>query len=308
MPDLRFKHNTINFLGYTMKRTILISLIYLFILSGCAPDSTFIKDDIAISSDSERIAYNVYGTGSTTLIFIHGWSCDSRYWNNQVPVFSKDYKVITIDLAGHGHSSSNRLANTRESFADDIKAVIEKEHISKAILIGHSLGGGVIAKCAELMPGQVISIIGVDSYHNLEELVSQEFIDQMIAPFYSDFVAATKDFVASAFTETADKELVNWVKEDMSSAPKNTALDSFLKYIEESVSGEEMRIFEKINIPVVSINARIWPTDSAANSRHIKDYKLLFVDGTGHFPMLEKPEEFNTRLQEALTYLENKSR
>ena len=220
--------------------------------------------------------------------------------------FSKEYKVITIDLAGHGHSSSNRLTNTRESFSEDVKAVIERENISKAILIGHSLGGGVIAKSAELMPEQVISIIGIDSYHNLEELVTQEFIDQMIAPFYSDFVAATKDFVASAFPESADEELVNWVKEDMSSAPKNSALDAFLNYIQESVSGEELRIFEKINIPVVSINARIWPTDSTANSRHIKDYKLFYVDGTGHFPMLEKPEEFNARLKEALTYKENK--
>ena len=291
-----------------MKKTVLVTLLCLFVLTGCKPENTFVKHDIAISSDSERIAYSVYGTGNTSLIFIHGWSCDSRYWEDQVPVFSKEYKVITIDLAGHGHSSSNRLDNTRESFAGDIKAVIEKENISKAILIGHSLGGGVIAKSAELMPGQVISIIGIDSYHNLEELVTQEFIDQMIAPFNSDFVAATKGFVASAFPESADEELVNWVKEDMSSAPQKSALDAFLNYIEESVSNEEARIFEKINIPVVSINARIWPTDSAANSRHIKDYKLLFVDGTGHFPMLEKPEEFNARLEEALKYIENKLR
>ena len=62
-----------------MRKTILIALFYLFISTSCTTNSTFVKHDVAISSDSERIAYDVYGTGNTALIFIHGWSCDSRY-------------------------------------------------------------------------------------------------------------------------------------------------------------------------------------------------------------------------------------
>ena len=50
---------------------------------------------------------------------------------NQTSVFSRDYKVITIDLAGHGHSSSNRIDYTMLSFANDIKAVIDREKINR---------------------------------------------------------------------------------------------------------------------------------------------------------------------------------
>lgn len=289
-----------------MKKTALTVILCLLVATGCAPDSSFVKTDVAISSDSERIAYDVYGTGNTSLIFIHGWSCDSRYWRDQVSVFSKEYKVVTIDLAGHGHSSSNRAAMTIESFADDVKAVIDREKIGKAILIGHSMGGGVIAKSAELMPDQIVSIIGVDTYHNVGEKIAQEFVDRMIDPFNEDFVAAAKGFVLSMFPEGADEELVYWVKEDMSSAPEKTALNAIRNHLEQFVSGEASRVFENIHIPVVSINARLWPTDAAANRRHIKDYKLFYVEETGHFPMLERPEEFNTILKEALAYIEEK--
>ena len=287
-----------------MKKLILAIMLCLSVSTGCANDNALIKHDIAISSDSERIAYSVYGSGNTALIFIHGWSCDSRYWENQTSVFSKDYKVITVDLAGHGHSSSNRTDYTMASFADDVKAVIDQEKIDKAILIGHSLGGAVTAECSQLMPKIIISIIGIDSFHNIDEKITQEFIDNMIAPFKSDFVGTTQGFVLSMFPEGSDEKLVYWIKEDMSSAPKDIALSAFGNYIEGSVNGENAQAFKDMHIPVVSINARQWPTNLEGNRKHVKNYKLYYIEETGHFPMMEKPESFNTLLKETLMYIE----
>ena len=59
---------------------------------------------VALSKDGTPISYEVHGAGDPTLVFVHGWSCDARYWREQVPYFSKKYRVITVDLAGHGHS------------------------------------------------------------------------------------------------------------------------------------------------------------------------------------------------------------
>ena len=135
-----------------MKRQFWSILLSLFVLAGCASKNTSVKYDVAVSSDSERIAYSIYGAGETALIFIHGWSCDSRYWHKQLSTFSKNYRVITVDLAGHGNSSQGRLDYTMISFARDVKAVVEKININQAILIGHSMGGGVMAEAARLMP------------------------------------------------------------------------------------------------------------------------------------------------------------
>nr|PMI20402.1 hypothetical protein BCU50_17705 [Vibrio sp. 10N.286.46.E10] len=75
-------------------------------INAMAHDS-MVKHGIAISHDGEQIAYGKSGSGDTALIFIHGWSLDSRLWRNQMSEFSEQHQVITMDLAGHGNSSFN---------------------------------------------------------------------------------------------------------------------------------------------------------------------------------------------------------
>src|SRR5690349_15965591 len=55
---------------------------------------------IAIAPDGVHVQYRVYGSGEPTLVLIHGWSCDSNYWREQVPLFKQRYTVVTVDLAG----------------------------------------------------------------------------------------------------------------------------------------------------------------------------------------------------------------
>ena len=287
-----------------MKRLLFGILLSLFVLAGCASKNTSVKYDIAISSDSERIAYGTYGAGDTALVFIHGWSCDSRYWQEQLSAFSQKYQVITIDLAGHGNSSLGRLDYTMISFAKDVKAVIEKDNINQAILIGHSMGGGVMAEVARLMPKKVVAIIGIDTLHNVAEELPQKILDEVAEPFRVDFQNAMQAFVLPMFPEGTDEKLISWVKEDMSSAPQEVALSAFRNYMGQYVNGEAIEVFKNINIPVVSINARLWPTNIDANRKHIQTYNLFYIEDTGHFPMLEKPKEFNRFLTEALEYIE----
>ncbi|MCI5123228.1 MAG: alpha/beta hydrolase [Candidatus Electrothrix sp. AR5] len=283
-----------------MKKQILFILIPVLLLSGCASNQLSRRHDVALSFDAERIAYDVAGTGETALIFIHGWSCDGRYWQNQLPVFAEEYQVITVDLAGHGHSSLDRSEFSMLSFAKDVKAIIDKESIERAILIGHSMGGGVIAEAARLMPEKVVGIVAIDTLQNVGEQFPQSAIDGMVQPLEVDFKNATQDFVAPMFPKGTDQQLVNWVKEDMSSAPKEIALNAFRNYLGQYVSGEAAVVFKDITIPVVSINARLWPTAAEENRKHIKNYQLFYIEKTGHFPMLEKPEEFNMLLKKAL--------
>ncbi|MCF8068535.1 MAG: alpha/beta hydrolase [Desulfobacterales bacterium] len=287
-----------------MKKQILFILMSFLLLSGCVSNDLSLRHDVALSFDSERIAYNVVGKGKTTLIFIHGWNCDGRYWHMQIPVFAKEYQVITVDLAGHGHSSLDRSEFSMLSFANDVKAIIEKENIDRAILIGHSMGGIVIAEAAGLMPEKVIGIVGVDTLQNVAERTPQSVIDEMTKFFEADFKSATQNFVSPMFPEGSDQQLVNWVKEDMSSAPKEIALSAFRNYVSQYISGEAAIVFKNVTVPVISINSRLWPTAPEENKKHIKNYQLFYIEKTGHFPMLEKPDEFNILLKKALNAIE----
>src|SRR4051812_45454743 len=78
------------------------------------------------SSDSTRIAYEVHGEGMPALIFVHGWSCDRTYWEKQIASFSKNFEVVSVDLAGHGESGLGRKSWTIEAFGDDVASVVKK--------------------------------------------------------------------------------------------------------------------------------------------------------------------------------------
>lgn len=288
-----------------MKRFILTILVVMSINSvNASLKNPVTRFGIAISNDKEQIAYSVNGRGKTSLIFIHGWSLDSRLWQNQTLYFSEEYQVITIDLAGHGNSSYNREDYTMVSFANDIKAVIEKEGINSAILIGHSMGGGVIAEAAKLMPNKVVGIIGVDTSQNVALKLTQEELNVMTKPFEDNFQSAMRAFVKDAFPKNVEKDTLYWVSEDMASAPKDVAINQFSNYLGQYISGDSYRVYESIKVPTVLVNARLWPTDSAENKKHVKNYSIYFIEETGHFPMLEKPSEFNKLLLKAVKSVE----
>ena len=130
----------------------------------------------------------------------------------------------------------------------------------------------------------------------------------MVKPFEADFKSAAQNFVSPMFPEGSDQQLVNWVKEDMSSAPKEIALSAFRNYVGQYVTGEAAIVFKNITVPVVSINTRLWPTAPDENRKHINNYQLFYIEKTGHFPMLEKPDEFNMLLKKALISIESKSK
>jgi pimeloyl-ACP methyl ester carboxylesterase len=159
------------------------------------------------SKDGVPISFEIYGVGEPTLIFIHGWSCDARYWRAQVPYFSKSHRVVTIDLAGHGHSGTTRLQYSMQAFGEDVQAVIEAIGSNRVILVGHSMGGSVIAEAARLMSDRVIGLIGVDTLGNIEYPMTREELTKMLAPLEKDFLKGTKEFVERLILPSMNPQL-----------------------------------------------------------------------------------------------------
>ncbi len=103
----------------------------------------------AATVDGIKIHSTVRGSGPNTIVFVHGWTCDESSWANQVPVFEKNYRVITLDLPGHGKSGSPTNGPlTMELFAKSIEAVRVEAKAGKIVLVGHSMGTPVIREYA----------------------------------------------------------------------------------------------------------------------------------------------------------------
>lgn len=293
----RMRKNTfISIIGLTVL-TIILAATFFLVYPHMVHSPQLLQ---ATSLDGETIAYTLQGKGDTALIFIHGWCCDSRYWRNQIPQFSKKYQVVTIDLAGHGHSGMGRTIYSLRSFGEDVKAVVNQINAKNIIFIGHSMGGGVAAQATLLNPERIRGIIGIDNLQNVEEGMPPEQINQMVANFKKDFPESASAFINDMIVNGTDPKLKNWIIKDISSAPANVGISTLYEFITTFNNNGMAHIFDQINVPVYCINANLWPTNTAANQRHIKSFTVNIMEGYGHFIMLENPEEFNSRLEKAI--------
>jgi len=285
-----------------VKRRAILFLAGLFLaLSAPAPARVEAQwPGITLSADGVPISYEIHGDGEPTLVFVHGWSCDARYWGAQVPYFSMRHRVITLDLAGHGHSGLGRSRYTMESFGEDVAAVVKAAGAERAILIGHSMGGQVIACAARILPGRVSGLIGVDTLENVGYVMTPEEQEAMLAPFREDFPAETARFAGEMLSPAVDWSLREWIVSDMSSAPSWVAVSAMEEMTSQYVTGEAARVFEVVRLPVVSVNADKWPVDFKANREHMLSYEAIVIADADHFLMMTRPEEFNDALERAI--------
>ncbi len=258
---------------------------------------------VVLSKDGIPISYEIYGTGNPTLVFVHGWSCDARYWRAQVPYFSKKHRVIILDLAGHGHSGMSRTKYTMRAFGEDVWAVTESTGSHSVILIGHSMGGSVIAEAARLMPGRVIGLIGIDTLENIEYPMTCEELTKMIAPLEKNFQTGSRQFIGEMILPQTDPQLREWILADVSAAPPAVALSAMNEMMSQYITGEAARIFEQIRIPVITVNGDLWPINYEANRRHMFSYDAIVMKKADHFLMMNRPEEFNRALAKAIHIL-----
>lgn len=96
--------------------------------------------------DGAHIFYKDWGSGQP-LVFSHGWPLSSDAWEIQMLFFAeRGYRVVAHDRRGHGRSSQTWDGNDMNTYADDLAELLEKLDLRDAVLIGHSTGGGEVAR------------------------------------------------------------------------------------------------------------------------------------------------------------------
>jgi len=248
------------------------------------------------SPDGIPIAYEVRGEGTPALVFVHGWSCDRSYWAGQLEPFARQRRVVAVDLAGHGESGLGRKEWTMSAFGGDVAAVVDKLGLQRIILIGHSMGGDVIAEAARRLKGRVAGMVWVDTYRQLGAGRTVEQVEAFAAPFRANFADTTRAFVRTMFLPTSDRALVERVAADMASAPPEVAVAALVNAF--GYSREMPLALQDLQLPVISINPDNAPTDVASMQRY--GVKVVIMPGVGHFPLMEDPERFNALLGTAI--------
>lgn len=251
---------------------------------------------IVIAPDGTHVQYHVYGSGEPALVFIHGWSCDSNYWREQVPVFKSKYTVVTVDLAGHGGTNANRSDWSMERFGQDVATAVAAVPNRQLILVGHSMGGPVAIEAARLLKDRVIGIIGVDTFKTIGgPLPSAAQLDAIVKPFEANFIGYTRDMIASRFfAPGANPQLAQKIAYDMSLSPPQVAIPAMRAVLAYDFAPP----LKEISAPIVAINSDLGePVNELRIRKVLPKFRAVVLPGAGHFLMMEDPARFNPALE-----------
>lgn len=255
----------------------------------------------AVSLDGVSVAYEAHGDGAPALVFVHGWSCDRTYWAGQVEAFAREFRVIALDLGGHGESGAERASWTVEAFAADVAAVVDKLDLDRVVLIAHSIAGDIIVEAARQLRGRVIGLVWVDACKRLGVFRTPEQLRALLAPLEADFVEQTRTWVRGLFGPNCDQALVERVALDMSAAPSEVARGMLA--LGKAHDRKTAVTLKELKLPIIAINGVDEPTDIA--SMHHYGVDVVLMPNVGHFPMLENPDGFNAFLMKAIERLQD---
>jgi pimeloyl-ACP methyl ester carboxylesterase len=260
-----------------------------------APTGASAHSERVPSFDGTPIAYTVAGDGEGAVLFIHGWACDRYYWSSQIYDFAETHKVVAVDLAGHGESGNDRAEWSIQSLARDVQAVVDHLDLSSVILVGHSMGGPVALEAARLMPDRVVGVVGVDTFHDVGQDFGEEW-ERILGAYQSDFSGTCTPFVGQMFTDDADPGFVAEITTDMCDISPELGVALLRALSEYDVAAS----LAAVEVPVRSINSSMWPTNLEGNRIYDPDFDVLIIEGSGHFPMLERRLEFDRLLEQLI--------
>ncbi len=245
----------------------------------------------AAALDGMDIHSSSAGAGPT-IVFVHGWTCDSSSWDGQVPAFAKDHRVLTLDLPGHGRSESPKDGKlSMDLFARAVEAVRAEAGAERIVLVGHSMGAPVIRQYAHLYPERVAGLVAVDGPLDLRSFgeLPPGFPPPMTGP---EGRTAREGMIRSMFIAETPAPLQDKIMKMMLGAPEATAVGAMSAMFDPAI-----RWTDVIPTPALSVYAGTANVPPAATTQELyPNYEATQVAGTGHFLMMEKPAEFNRLL------------
>ena len=241
------------------------------------------------SADGVPIAYNSTGTGRPAIVFIHGGFADQTFWNEQVEPLSDRFQVVTLDLAGHGASGQRHGEWTMDRYGEDVSAVVRALDLDSVVLVGNSLGGPVAVAAAKTLPGTVLGIVAVDTFQDVQKEWKEEARQAYVRALENDFPATCEVMVEQLLLEGTDPDLYTWVEDRMCGFDPEIAprvVEGFVGYdLESEFAGAE--------VPIRAILGETIPLNLEGNRELRPDFDAVVMEGCGHYPMLERPEQFN---------------
>lgn len=250
-----------------------------------------------------EISYQEQGSGSA-VVLLHGFLEGSWMWRDVTPELAKKFRVIEIDLPGHGASDCIGYVHTMEEMAEAVFAVLQELGIRRISLVGHSMGGYVSLAFAEHYPDHVKNLVLLNSTalaDSEEQKENRLRAIELVKSNHKSFVRKSVPLLFRPVNRQKKKEELNWVKEQCLLTPPQGIIAA-IEGMRQRPNREVLLKFPPY--PVHIIAGTKDPRISIEESRYLAvisdDVFLHELTGCGHMSYVECPTEMLKVIKKAL--------
>ena len=238
----------------------------------------------------------------TVLVLIHGAGDSSAVWEKQTAYFSKNHRVLAVDLPGHGTRIREPGMDRHEKNAEEVCRMMDHDGISKAVVAGHSMGGAVALTMALDHPQRLQGLVLVATGARMK--MRPDFLEQarQTAEQYGAEVPSSTHIIPieQMVHPAIPADVVLWLKNRIGGASAQATYADF----QANNNFDVMNRLGEIRVPTLIIGGsddRMAPRKFAeflANS--IPGARLEVLDSCGHYPQAEQEEAFNRAIESFL--------
>ncbi len=252
---------------------------------------------------NETVTFYDKGKGRV-VVLLHGFLGSYQIWEQTINNLSKSYRVIAIDLPGHGDTSCFGYAHSMELMAKCVKTVLGFLRLKKYVIIGHSMGGYVGLAFADLFPD---NLKGLCLYHSTAFSDSEEKKKDRLRAINA--VKANKNvFTVATIKNLFASKNLKYLKPEISFAT-SIAKKTSKKGIVAALFGMKDRfsrdiILGLVTYPILMVIGKydnILPCEQLLEqAKTIKNGSILYLEHDGHFGFLESQKKSNKELRKFL--------
>lgn len=238
-------------------------------------------------------------TPNEALVLIHGWTCNVDHWRYQVGDFAQKYRVLAIDLPGHGKSDKPKITYNMDLFARAVDAVMRDAKVQRAVLAGHSMGTPVARQFYRKYPDKTLGIVIVDGA--LKPFFDSDTMNGLLAGIRSPQYKDTINQMFSMMQGGLSSEELDQIKATSLNTPHHVIVSAMEGMDDPSIWKED-----PVKVPVLAVMAKspMFPPDIVQIYERIAPgVDFVMWDDVGHFLMIEKPQRFN---EVVLAFLEKR--
>jgi len=243
------------------------------------------------------IAYSDRGTG-LPIIFLHAFPLNRSMWAQQEDALCSQFRIITIDLRGHGDSDAPLWHYTLEQSADDVCALLDRLSIQQAIFTGLSMGGYILFAFYRKYAARVKGLILADTKAQADTEEGKNGRFQLAQIAYKKGPSAIADVMIpkllSPATVQTNLDLVHQVR-GMIEGNQISGIAGDLMAMADRP--DSVPLLSQITCPtqliVGELDQATPPSDARLMADHIPQARLAIIPNAAHLSNLEQPETFN---------------